>query len=137
MTTATRPTRPVRSGALRPSFSPELFDRLWDIHDVAAFIDASPATAWRTMKHPKAPPRLRLGTRTVRWDPRAVVEFLLTRTDQDGGTEPDGSTKQSATAKAALPPSDRVTVIAPTRPGSTSVPRPGAAARPAWRRSPR
>lgn len=134
MTTTTHPVRPgtPAAGGLRPAFSPELFDRLWNIHDVAAFIDASPATAWRTMNHPKAPARLHLGTKTVRWDPRAVVEFLLTRTQRDGGTA-----RTAGAAKAALTESDRVTVIAPTRPAPTRVARPTLAVRPAQQRSQR
>lgn len=49
MTASTRriPSRAADRSVTRPGFSPELFDRLWDIHDVAAFIDASEATAWR------------------------------------------------------------------------------------------
>jgi len=51
VTTSSRPvpSRPVDRSSVRPGFSPEFFDRLWDIHDIAAFIDASDATAWRAM----------------------------------------------------------------------------------------
>jgi predicted DNA-binding transcriptional regulator AlpA len=120
-------TRPVpahlreRSNT-RPGFSPELFDRLWDIHDVAAFIDASEATAWRNMNRADAPERLFLGTKTVRWDPTAVVEFLLSRTKQTSSSSRDQSGRDRARTLKVVQDPDRVTVITPQRPhASTTV----------------
>ena len=117
-------TRPVPSrlrerSSVRPGFSPELFDRLWDIHDVAAFIDASEATAWRVMNRPTAPERLFLGTKTVRWDPTAVVEFVLTRTTREIAAAADRRPER-APALTVVPDAERVTVITPQRPHATA-----------------
>ena len=70
--------RPPPATPTTPGFADDLFDRLWTIHDVAAFARVGERAAWRLMAHPDAPPRVRLGTRTIRRAPAAVVAFLLT-----------------------------------------------------------
>ena len=96
----------------RPTFSPELFDRLWTIHDIAGFADISERAAWALMAGEAAPARLHLGARTIRWDPTAVIAFLLGRTGAVEATQAPAP----ATGRARLtvvPDRASVTVIAP------------------------
>lgn len=65
------------------------------------------------MNRDGAPPRIYLGTKTVRWDPTAVVTFILGRTNAPEASAP--SRPKAGRHLHPAPDPDRVTVITPHR----------------------
>lgn len=54
----------------------EAFSRAWRIQDVAAYLGLEKSAAYRLMRDPGAPPRLRTGSTAYRWDGEQVMAWV-------------------------------------------------------------
>lgn len=64
------------AAASRFGLPTEAYARAWRIHEIADYLGLEVSAAYRLMRDPSAPPRLRTGSKAYRWDGEQVMAWI-------------------------------------------------------------